>query len=465
MDNNELEAERDNWDEFLLEEDEPEEENGVFDEDDEQLFEDDSFVYWEELWEEAWKIIIHQGAPVRQAEPLEYPRSAWSLGPKYPPFPFNLEETSQCAALVMLILAIHCELDTTWLLRHGYRHYFMRVSSRTFLTVAISFLSTLSFEIIGNLHQQIMTALIHGMSLSIDSWFVEFLGWGPVDDQGHAQEDNGILFHVDTTYLREPIREAVKDIVVLLFQCLVMLLSYVLCYFGSVAVVWLGGCISADLANFMSTNLALPTPGMHGILGLKSLLLEYGIPVFFQVWAAAFLYLSVFLNMSRSETPIILRRDTPDPFSKLAYQLLRATAMHLLAYTAYQVVCICVVAIKGFWLTGNTYDSLIDHPLLLQHTPAIGMLVLGAHWLVKRSCKLFLWLAWPLWIPYIVWFSIKTRISTSQNWNVYWALMGEDMEVLNPDKRVISRAFMTAMFGLQSSWPARMRLSTLRAVD
>ncbi|KAI1781315.1 hypothetical protein F4818DRAFT_451458 [Hypoxylon cercidicola] len=411
----------------------------------ENLFEDEE--NWLLDWEEWWRIIIHRNANVMEAEPPDYPDDTWTLSAKDPPFPFNLDETWYCAALLALILAIHYELDTAWLLQHGYRHYILRISSKAILTVVLSFASTMAYEIFGNLHEMVR----EGLEFRIAENLRRFL---------------------DRPYLNEDIKRAVSSTIVWSFQCFALLISSTLSYVGPAALVWLAGWISTNLANFifdLGTILALPTPGVDGIFDLKVLFWEFGVPAYFQVCVAAFLYLCVFLFMSRAEKPIMLGRGAQDPFSKLAFELLRATAMHLLAYTAYQLVCICAVSTKVFILGVNMYDPLTDTPLALksntQLSPSVGILVLSSHWVVKRACMLCVWLAWPLWVPYMVWLSIKTRDSTRDNWDVYWLLLDEDMDVLNPDKRVIARVMMTALFGLKSSWPARMRLSIIDGVD
>ncbi|KAI4868786.1 hypothetical protein F4820DRAFT_408732 [Hypoxylon rubiginosum] len=399
-------------------------------------------------WEEWWQIIVHRNAGIQEIIPRGHPDETWTLSARSPPFPLNLDATWYCAALLGLILIIHCELDTSWLLRHGYRHYFMRISTKAVLTVALSFASTMAYEILGNLHEMFR----EGLEFRLRAEAVRLLR--------------------DRAHLGGAIVEAASNTIALHFQFVALMASSVFGYAGPAALVWFVAWISTNLADFisnLSTIFALPTPGTDGILGFKTLFWEFGVPAYFQVCTAALLYLFVFLFMTRAEKPLILERGGLDPFSKLAFELLRATAMHLLAYTAYQLVCICVVATKDFLLAGHTYDPSIDDPQVLrsnaQLAPGAGMLVLAAHWLVKRSCRLCVRLIWPLWVPYMVWLSIKTECATLDYWVLFEYLLDEDMEVLNPDKRVIARATMTALFGLKSSWPARMRLSTAEGVD
>ncbi|KAI2465544.1 hypothetical protein F4781DRAFT_21500 [Annulohypoxylon bovei var. microspora] len=422
-------------------------------------------------WEMWWQIIVHRNAGIQDPDLGEYPDEAWSLDEEDAPFPFGLEATWHCATILVVILAVHCELDTSWLLRHGYRSYLMRILSKTILTVAISFLSTLLFEVIGNVLDLIRGAFIDRIFIFINVWLIERLHWGPVNNQGRADLDGDIQFHPDPTHIRQPIRQFIIGTAVVFFNYLFTIFSYLLPMTIVTWIVFIVSFMSIDLANFLlnlSTNLALPTPGMDGTLDLKTLLWEFGPPIYIQLWAAALIYLCVFLFMSRAETPIILG-EGQDPFSKLVFQLLRATSLHLLAYTAYQIVYIYVTVTQPSEHFSQRFDSLISDPvirkIMVRFYLRDGILVLVAHWLVKSICKLLVQLCFPLWISYIVWLSIKTERATRRNWVVYGPLLNEDMEVLNPGKRVVDRAAMTAMFGLKSSWPSRMRLSTGREVD
>ncbi|KAI2616696.1 hypothetical protein GGS26DRAFT_596806 [Hypomontagnella submonticulosa] len=425
-----------------------------------------------DVWEFLWTIIVHRNGGVIEINPPHYPRAAWSLGVKEPVFPFNLEATWYCAALLALILGLHCELDTKWLLRHGYWHYAWRISSRIMLTVFISILSTIAFEVFGNVLDQVRESITNALSFHIRAWFVEKLGWGPVDQEGRADWNNGIPLHEDPTHLREPIRNAVSGIAILAFEYLVLILSSAIpetVAIGSASLTHFASNGAVSLVDKFDTGIALSTPDPDSVSSYGTLFWEYGVPVPFQIWIAALIYLLVFLFMSRAETPVILGRGGQDPFCKLAFQLLRATAMHLLAYTAYQVACICVVAVPHVNLVDGTSNFLRGHRLFrrirVDFFPIAGLLVLSAHWLVKGICKIFVRLCWPLWVHYIVWLSIKTELYTRRNWRVYGPLLDEDMEVLNPDKRVTARAVMTAIFGLTNSWPARMRLSTVDGID
>ncbi|KAI1457813.1 hypothetical protein F4805DRAFT_474904 [Annulohypoxylon moriforme] len=427
-------------------------------------------------WDMWWQIIVHRNAGVQEAEMPEYPIEAWTLDTKNPPFPFNLEATWYCATLLAIILAVHCEIDTTWLLRNGYSHYILRILSKTLLTVAISFASTLLFEVFGNVADLMRESYIDGIIIAINSWFIERFHWGPVDEHGNAGWHGDIQFDHDPTHIRQPIRATVINAVLVAFDYLFLIFSRLIPATFGIWAVWLASLVSTDLANFLfniSTYLALPTPGIDGTTDIKTLLWEYGPPVYLQLWAAALIYLFVFVFMSRAETPLILYQTGLDPFSKLAFNLLRATAVHLLAYTVYQIVYFCVSVTPPIWLAKERFYFLDRDPVLKKFNtrfkmgiyPGYGILITGVHWIVRNICRVLVRRLFPLWIPYIVWLSIKTEIATRHNWVVYEPLLNGDMDVRETGNRVFERALMTAFFGLKSSWPVRMRLTSNRDID
>ncbi|KAI1375809.1 hypothetical protein F4677DRAFT_460112 [Hypoxylon crocopeplum] len=423
-------------------------------------------------WENLWQLIVHRDAGIIEDPGPAYEEDVWTLDPGEPPFPFGLEETWYCAALITLVLTATAEIDTEWLFQRGYRQYLTRVSSRILLTVAISIFSTLSFEVVGNVLDQFRELIHLEVRLIIDSWLIVYLDWGHVDLDALALGEDPIQFHHGHFYLHEPIRESLRGLAALLYNCSFALYLYLALRAIRSGFIGLVGIVSPDLSFFLYNlheSLALPLPSTDRASSLLSLFGEFVIPASFQVCVAAFTYLCVFLFMSRAETPAILGQGGQDPFSKLAFQLLRAVAMHLLAYTAYQLFCICVAASPGFWLFGNVLKSQ-NHWLIrrgfVHFAPGAGALVLGFHWLVKRACKLCVDICFSLWIPYIVWLSLKTETSTRDNWEIYGTkTLGGDMSVFNPDTRVFGRAAMTALCGLHSSWPARMRLSSVDGVD
>ncbi|OTA60667.1 hypothetical protein K449DRAFT_395967 [Hypoxylon sp. EC38] len=424
---------------------------------------------------EVWSMLIIDGEEViiDILGPLPPPR-AWTLDEKQRPFPLNLRPTWYCVALLVLILAVHTELDTTWLLSHGYTHYILRILSKTIHTIVISFFSTFLFEVAGRILSLVIGALIARFYLFLDLWFIERLHWGPVDEEGHAL---GLDIDPDPANLRQPIRHAVRGFGFLLFHYLIFVVLHNVHFdLGAYSILFVRFIATDDFANFISnlpTTLDLLTPGLDGVSSFRTLYWEFGVPALFQIGAAAFLFLCAFLCRSRSETPSIVRGEVPDFFYILMSALLRATAMHLLAYTAYQIVCIGISTTHPHGLLREIPESMMKGPILgrlmrianVQFSPRAGILLIGAHWLVKSACRLVVEHVWPLWVPYMVWLSIKTEVGVWREWQSHSRTLNEDMELFNQDKAVLERVIMTTLFSLKSSWPVRMRLTTADGLD
>ncbi|KAI5853629.1 hypothetical protein GGS23DRAFT_523901 [Durotheca rogersii] len=429
-------------------------------------------------WEVLWQFIVHRAVWVTELPAPPYPDEAWTLEPKDPPFPFNLDATWYCGALIGLMLAVNWETEHQWLLSHGYLHYFARVLSRTTITVATSVLSTFVFEVIGNVHQMAHDAVIFNLPFIIDRWLVETWGMGPVDEQGRALTDavGDVQFHPDRSYRMEIVRDTLTSIVMWLCEYLSMVGGSVPYYHlgpasMGYAFMWVVRLVSPALAKRLSriaSAVALPTPDPDQGLAPGDLLREFGAPAGLQVGIAGFLYLCVFLFMSRAETPVILRQGQLDGFSKLAFHLIRATAMHLLAYTAYQVAWIGLLTVEDFLTAIAHFFALEESSAFFAAIPFIpvpAFLLFVSHWFLKKCCLLCVRLLWTSWVPYIAWLSIKTTLGTQATWGIYRQFVTQDMDVLLPGNRVLGAVIMTALCGLRSSWPSRMKLSSVAWID
>lgn len=409
-------------------------------------------------WDTWWRIIIHRNADIVEL-PEPPPKNAYTNRGRRasPPFPFNLEATWYCGMVMAVLLSAHCELDTQWLHRRGYVEYFLRIAIRAGRTVALSINSTLWFEVFLNIFDLARVALLDRIALLVDTWFVRLLGWGLVNDRWPADLDDVVELHPDPTHLREPIRRSVIGIVVLAFNFFVTMVPFF-------------SPMPLDPQVTGSGKLG-GVEGAEEKLGLGLILWEFGMPAVVQTLVAVFFYLLAFVFVARAETPVILRRGMRDPLARLVTRLLRATAMHLLAYTAYQMVCIAIVNRQNSAIP--FLDDFVFHFLLgrkriyVQFFPVAGTLIVGAHLLLKSTCKLCVNLFWPWWVPYIAWMSLLTEASVWSDRSVLegWEVFDEDMDVFHPGTRVLSRAAMTVLFGLGNSWPARLRLSELEGVD
>ncbi|CAJ2505919.1 Uu.00g000490.m01.CDS01 [Anthostomella pinea] len=465
---------------FPLDPDE-EEEDEVGPEDEEE--EDDDGLLntnFTSRWQQWVRLVVYRGEPVVQEDEGEYDPDLWTEAMKPPLFPLNLEAQWLIAILIALVLIVHVELDTQWLLRNGHLHYAMRILFKTAMTLGISMFSVLAFEVVGNFAQVIKEWTFRSEFLYwIGQWLIVRWGWGRLDEDANpAHDEQGhFIWVADRNNLREPFRNTILGISNLIYSCL-GILSLQSFYEATSEV---ARRILVPMLGFFSTRLqdfaasvplifALPTPGLDHHQGLRELFWEYGVPVWIQLLLAIFLWLLVFLFMSKSETTLMHGAGYYDHKFVLFYNLVRAAAMHLLAYTAYQLVCIWMVSGKLMLLGNHPYEPLLDNPLVQPSTasyhgsPVGAFLVIVAHHLLRRGLRLGVRLLSRFWTPYMVWLSLKTELGVEMTYDLWLRLLDHDLGVgtVDPDRTIISRAMMTLLFGLRSSWPARMRLGNVR---
>ncbi|KAI5926477.1 hypothetical protein F4810DRAFT_540034 [Camillea tinctor] len=431
-----------------------------------------------EAWHWLFRFIVHRHELVQDAHIGEYDDSLWTDLIKRAPFPFNLDSIWYCGLLLVAILGLHVELDVQWLLRSGYLHYTLRVLSRAFLTLMLAVVSTLAYECIGSSIDVVRSYYMYHCEHRVLRWLILRLGWGEVNADGEPAQDNDgrYLWFRDPTHIREPVRQALVEIALLFVNYSLSCSSEVIVWLFRLVISWviipilrvLSPAV-ATITSSLPTILMLPTPDPDVLVDSKLLFWEYGIPAIIQLWMSVFLWLLVFLYMAKSEWLAMTGGGRFDPKYMLYFHLIRATAMHLLAYTAYQIVCTCVVGINsfnyGFLRQVDSSMHRLVTPGTSQYHGSIGaaILLLLTHYILQRSCSLGVSLVAPLWTPFIVWRSEKTELGTDRTWPVWKKFMENDFQILNPDTKVLSRVVMTALFGLRSSWPARFRLST--AVD
>ncbi|KAI0602945.1 hypothetical protein F4775DRAFT_5304 [Biscogniauxia sp. FL1348] len=467
---------------------EPGEENGIgpeqqpapaaADNDDDESSPGDDIDHGE-FWHRLFRFIVHRDELVLDAEVGTYDESLWTDLVKHAPFPFNLDATWYCGLVLAGVLAVHAELDAQWLLRSGALHYALRTLSRAGATLALALLSTLAYECAGSTVDVFREDYLGHCRQKVLRYLVRRRGWGEVNADGEPALDNdgNFLWIRDPTHLREPARQALVAALLLLVNYCLSFTSEVFCWFVRLVLRWV--CVpllqalsppaAAGVVARLSALLVLPTPDPDSLVDSRTLFWEYGVQAVVQLWMTVFLWLLVFLFMAKSEWMAMTGRGRFDPKYMLYFHLLRASAMHLLAYTAYQVVCACVVAINyysyaPFRHIGSSITKLVT-PGTSQYHGSVGaaVLLLFAHYVLQRACSLGVHLVARLWTPFVVWRSEKTELGTDITWPVWVAFMENDFQILNPDTKVLPRVVMTALFGLKSSWPARFRLST--AVD
>ncbi|KAI1633124.1 hypothetical protein F4809DRAFT_655414 [Biscogniauxia mediterranea] len=444
--------------------------------DDESSPEDD--IDHGEFWHRLFRFIVHRDELVLDAEVGAYDESLWTDLIKHAPFPFNLDSTWYCGLLIVAVLAVHLELDAQWLLRSGYLHYALRVLSKATSALVLALLSTLAYECIGSTIDVFRADYLGHCRQKLLRHLILRHGWGEVNANGEPALDNdgNFLWIRDPTHLREPVRQALVEILLLLINYCLSFTSEVFCWFFRLVLSWVLVPLlqalspaAAAIISRLSAMFVLPTPDPDILVDSGTLFWEYGVPAVIQLWMTVFLWLLVFLFMAKSEWMAMTGRGRFDPKYMLYFHLLRASAMHLLAYTAYQIVCACVVGINYFSYApfrhiGSSINRLVT-PGTSQYHGSIGaaILLLVMHYVLRRSCSLGVRLVARFWTPFVVWRSEKTELGTDITWPVWVTFMENDFQILNPDTKVLPRVVMTALFGLKSSWPARFRLST--AVD
>ncbi|KAI1086217.1 hypothetical protein F5B19DRAFT_480081 [Rostrohypoxylon terebratum] len=423
---------------------------------------DEEWLDWQ-MW---WRIIVHDNDPnVHEPLTLFYGERDWSEDPDDPPFPFNLEETWYCAAILAALLVVHTELDTTWLLSHGYIHYFSRIMFKALLTIAISFGSTLLLEVIANVIEMVRETVIMNVWHFAYGWCEEHIGWPPLDVDAPAWGDGELKPY-------EFLIRFVMNTLTLALNYIYTVLMYLLPVTMGGILVWLASLVSTDLSSFLyniETYFELPTPPIDGTIHLETFLWEYGPPICLQLWAAALIYMFVFVFVARSHIPVLRNEAVPDMpqdgFSKLAYNLLRATSIHLLSYTAYQVLCI-VLAVTPSPPLFNVLQQAPRSPVLQilsrlsEFHPQISLYTVATNAVVRTIGKLLIQFLFPFWTPHIAWLSLYTEKGAQDLWErTFSGLMYTDMDIQgNGFGRLYFKSLMAGWFGMKSSWPMRMNL-------
>ncbi|KAI8626910.1 hypothetical protein F5Y19DRAFT_445040 [Xylariaceae sp. FL1651] len=448
---------------------------------DEEVVEEEDFPLPEwlndhlEYWHRWYRHIVHQGADLAPARANVYSEEQVTDVETPAPFPLNLEATWYCGALLLLIITVQLGVENDLFVERGYLPWIGRVLGRAFLTLGIAIASTCSFEIGGAFLSRLFRRFKEWMQDWIAGLLIRYLGWGEVDENGvpiRDADDNYIWFY-DLTMRREPIRQTVSGLATLGLDYTFAVFLRLLCQLFEIfarrvlgPVTYFFFSIPTDFVASLPSWLALPTPSLEDVQDPRILWFEYGVPILIQFSLLVFLWLLMFLYMAQAERWAMYGWRRLDPMMTLTWNLIRATAMHLLAYTAYQLVCGIISALMSGLPEGSWWVTLIDDPIspvMAKVAPNgrlfAAILLLFFHWLLRAASRLSVRLIQPLWIPYILWRTRYSSIGAQAYWTSWTNVMADDMTIFDPAKRVISRVAMTALFGLSSSWPARFHLS------
>ncbi|KAI0486678.1 hypothetical protein F4859DRAFT_309891 [Xylaria cf. heliscus] len=429
-------------------------------------------------WHRWYNLLVHRGEDVGVRMTDRYTRFFVTNAIRPAPFPLNISETWYCSTLIALVLFVHDGIDEGRLFEKAspYLHWGGRVLGRVLLTVGAAMLSTLSFEVLGSILGKILTIFTMVIENSVSIILITRWHWGEVDQDGEPlrQGDGDFIWIRDGAYPREAIRETLQGLAILVFDYLVTLFLTVgnkliprlLERFLGPALNFLFS-IPVDFIPRLLPWLFLPTPGLDDVQDPRKMWVEYGVPAVIQFWVVVFLWLLKILYMAKAERLAMQGWRTVDPKMAMMWNLARATAMHLIAYTAYQLVCGIIVAIKSKLPLESQYLTIVDGPIVpfLRRVTPNGRLFAAAllfffHWILRACSVLAVRLARPFWMPYILWQTRYSANGADIHWPMFVDHLADDVSLLDTKKRVTSRVAMTALFGLRSSWPARFHLSS-----
>ncbi|KAI8948796.1 hypothetical protein F4801DRAFT_555802 [Xylaria longipes] len=432
-----------------------------------------SLFQYLDKWQQWYDIIVNLGEDIEVRLTDPYTEFFVTNATRPAPFPLNINEMWYCGILLALILLVHDGVDEGCLFKkvYPYLHWGGRVLGRVLLTVGAAVLSTLSFEIIGSILSKLFTTTATRIEDWVSAAMVRRWRWGEVDEDGEPlrQGDGEFIWIRDRTYLpQEFLRETIQGLAILVFDYIVTLFleagnQLILPFMERILgpALYFLFSIPVDFTPKLLLWLSLPTPALDNVQSPRHIWLEYGVPAVIQFWVVVFLWLLKILFQAKSERLSLKGWRLIDPKMAIVWNLIRATAMHLIAYTAYQLACGIIVALRLGLPEGSWYTTVINRPIgsILGRIFAAA-LIFFFHWILRAASVRAVQLARPFWMPYILW---QTRYSVGGA-NAYWPVfvnhLVDDVSLLDPKKRVTSRVAMTALFGLRSSWPARFHLST-----
>ena len=406
-------------------------------------------------------ILQHNGEDVDDTIPPGFiiDPDEYSFGRKPPPLILNLDSTWYLAACLAALLAIHLELDTSWMLNHGYLHYICRIISNVTATVAIALVSTIIYDVLGALVEFIRRKLTQQISEQLQ----QCLNF--TNEQG-----------LRPWYLPREVLDFISSAILSQYDFLFIISIAALntCgwrLLGSIShkmetMLWL---FSDDFfARTLSTSV-MSAPGTNEPATLGSLAWEIFPQALLQVIAAAGLCSLSFLFSLKAEEPIIFGANRKEASKLCIFFLLRAAAAHTMTGTTYQLVNTSLAIIErmteysqrlGLQLPWGLHVRGVLRIILDQISPAgichnllASLLLYGFHVVVGLCCRMATIALWPLWRPFITWLTYFNRHGVSMSWPVYEEIMTEDTSITHWIYK--ERAIMTLLFGTRSSWPIR----------
>lgn len=392
------------------------------------------------------------------------PPEAYSLRPKFPPLLLNLNSAWYLAACFAVLLAVHLELDTAWLLQRGYLHLACRVVSNATATVAIAVVSTVVYDILGACAE-----FARRQFFRLIGEFME-LQWRKLE----STNERGL--RVRPWYFPREVSDFLSSITLTSIDYVVFVLFVVIKTLGGRFLGWVSvyaesmmWLFSDDFFARTLSTAVVSVPGMQEPAGPNPLVWEFLPQVLLQTLAAATFYLIGFLFSVKAEESVIFREHHRDVLSLCIYFLLRAAAAHTMTGTTYQLVTIALASVEtnpGYHKLLNLLPSWrfpvrgtlrfllgrISVTAICRNVLASLLLYLS-HVLVGLLCRVAIIALWPFWRPYVAWLTYFNNYGLAMFYPVLKETLVEDTSITHWIYK--QRALMTFFFGVGSSWPTR----------
>jgi hypothetical protein len=390
----------------------------------------------------------------------------WSLELKQPPFPFNLESHIICCGIITCIIFGNLEAQYKWALYHGLWDFLGYIAFRAALTIALAFCSQLGFKyfidelivirdyIAENIEKLVLTTVARLWSIQIDF------------DRDEDPADQLLGFDGETPRaLWELLTEGCLLILNLVWMVVLVCLfrglkKFLLSPLNSEFNHWLWELILGIKTAINELNLWVNyAPSMDDIWASTWRL---GGQVTLQIVLATVLFLVIFLLRAKAVLALTAYQDV-DHMERLQFWAvnLRGTAVHLVSYTAYQVISFIVAAYRlndihaAKWTTwrwshivglrGNHLNfpggQFQEYVLL---SVVMGIMALVVHLALRAATRALIKLCSSTWTSFILWKTLWTASTVERIVDVYLRAMEGDFSL---DDRVVYRALMTLLFG------------------
>ncbi|RYO87733.1 hypothetical protein DL766_004997 [Monosporascus sp. MC13-8B] len=429
---------------------------------------DDDFGFWS--WRMAQAVLQYDGVlPNEPNRTLHW--TSYTFHTKSPPFPLNFESHWYLAGSLAFVIAVHLELDTAWLSQllavrlgveadwlyrqYGFWYIPLRILDSLMQTLFIALLSTLVYDGFGAAFDVLRRTLAGVIMDDIEDWWARF----------ETPNEHGDL--VRPWYLP-------RELFNLLLNAVIT--SSNLSYIGILSLMKRIRPVIYETLNYLPSDTfsrswsegIMPTPVTYGALFSKAFAWEVLPPVIFQIWSASAIFiLALFWRVKAEEA--FIHGPMRDPRCCVYYVLISAMAKHVMYITAYQLLQMALLIIEK-----TSLQRFLDGPLsqgievqLLGRTVFDGstfasiiyyVVSAAIHYvataLVLRSCRMLIFLHWPLARPYFEWLTLFTDVGVDGWWRGLLKKIVTDCTPL-ADWHVYSRAVMTFLFGPFSAWPAR----------